>query len=343
VLPQQIVALARGLSWHRDGDTLHLDAPCPHQAVHATLADLTDEADELAARTLELADDLRESEADLLAAVPHRVTDRDLRPQRVADQVAYEVPLLRFHLAQTEVRDLLTGKQLYGGEPEPALRELYQNAMDACRYRAMRWSYLNSSGTRPADWSGRIVFTRGRDERGPYVECRDMSAEQLKQTFTRAGSRFERSKSFRKEQSRWLRHDPALDRRDRPDRPRVPAARRGVDPGRARRTRQSRRACPARRAGLTRPDSPGDHACRQGAAVCCVAGVAMAATAIAVARVTTETAPDHLVRITTTTGERCGEFMGSGPNGVTLKAEGGRSVVLPAHTVTSVAPVSACG
>ncbi|MDG9718268.1 hypothetical protein [Streptomyces sp. DH24] len=85
-----------------------------------------------------------------------------------------------------------------------------------------------------------------------------------------------------------------------------------------------------------------DKALRR-AAVCCVTGVAMAATAIAVAWATTETEPDHLVRITTTTGERCGEFMGSGPNGVTLKAEGGRSVVLPAHTVTSVAPVSACG
>ncbi|MFF5480626.1 caspase family protein [Streptomyces sp. NPDC012935] len=214
VLPQQVVALAHGLSWHRDGDALHLDAPSPHQAVHAVLAEVAGEADELVARTLELAHDLRESEAELLGALPLRVTDRDLRPQRVGNQDAYEVPLLRFHLAQTEVRELLMGEQLYGGEPELALREMYQNAMDACRYRAMRWAYLSSSCARPADWSGRIVFTQGRDERGLYVECRDngvgMSREQLKQTFTRAGSRFERSKSFRKEQSRWLRHDPAL-------------------------------------------------------------------------------------------------------------------------------------
>ncbi|MFF3331971.1 caspase family protein [Streptomyces sp. NPDC002888] len=214
VLPEQIVSMARGLSWHRDGNALHLDAPCPHQAVHAALTEIAEEADQLAARTWELAGEMRESEAALLAAVPHRITDRDLRPLRVGNQVAYEVPLLHFHLAQTEVRDLLMGEQLYGGEPELALREMYQNAMDACRYRAMRWDYLRSTGTRPADWSGRIVFTQGRDERGRYVECRDngvgMGAEQLKQTFTRAGSRFERSKSFRKEQSRWLRHDPAL-------------------------------------------------------------------------------------------------------------------------------------
>ncbi|MFE0535538.1 caspase family protein [Streptomyces nigra] len=214
VLPQQIVAIARGLSWHREGNSLHLDAPCPHQAVHAALTEVADEADRLAARTWELSGDLREAEADLLAGVPHRVTDRDLRPLQVGSQPVYEVPLLRFHLAQTEVRDLLMGEQLYGGEPELALRELYQNAMDACRYRAMRWDYLRGIGTRPAAWTGQIVFTQGRDERGAYVECRDngvgMSAEQLKQTFTRAGSRFERSTAFRKEQSRWLRHDPAL-------------------------------------------------------------------------------------------------------------------------------------
>ncbi|MER7407060.1 caspase family protein [Streptomyces sp. NPDC000070] len=214
VLPQQIVAMARGLSWHREGNALHLDAPCPHQAVHAALTELAHEADQLSAQTWELAGDLRESEVELLAAVPGRITDRDLRPLRVGPRAAYEVPLLRFHLAQTEVRDLLMGKQLYGGEPQLALRELYQNAMDACRYRAMRWDFLQRIGARPADWTGRISFTQGEDERGRYVECRDngvgMSAEQLKQTFTRAGSRFERSTAFRKEQSRWLRHDPAL-------------------------------------------------------------------------------------------------------------------------------------
>ncbi|MFG2605352.1 caspase family protein [Streptomyces sp. NPDC048514] len=214
VLPQQTVAMARGLSWHPDGNALHLDALCPHQAMHAALADVAEEADRLAAETERLAGDLREAEAALLSAVPGRVTDRDLRPLRLGSQPAYEVPLLRFHLAQTEVRDLLMGEQLYGGRPELALRELYQNAMDACRYRAMRREYLNRIASPPADWSGRIVFTQGRDERGRYVECRDngvgMSAEQLKQTFTRAGSRFERSRSFRQEQSRWLRHDPAL-------------------------------------------------------------------------------------------------------------------------------------
>ncbi|WP_256725298.1 HD domain-containing protein, partial [Streptomyces acidiscabies] len=205
VLPQQVVGVARELSWHREGGSLHLDALCPHQAVHAALAEVVEEADRVAGRVFR---------SGLLVDVPGRVTDRGLRPSRVGGRESYEVPLLRFHLAQTEVRDLLMGEQLYGGEPELALRELYQNAMDACRYRGMRWKYLDSVGAHPAAWSGRIVFTQGEDERGRYVECRDngvgMSAEQLKQTFTRAGSRFERSTSFRREQSKWLRHDPEL-------------------------------------------------------------------------------------------------------------------------------------
>ncbi|MGA4843069.1 HD domain-containing protein [Streptomyces sp. G45] len=217
VLPQEIVALVshpKLLSWQPEGTALHLDVPCPHQAVHAALIEVTEQADQLAAQVAVLAGTLPEQEAALLTAVPTRVTDRDLRASEPGGRAAYEVPLLRFHLAQTEVRELLMGEQLYGGEPQLALRELYQNAMDACRYRAMRWAYLQSAGPAPARWSGQISLTMGEDERGRYVECRDngvgMSAEQLKYTFTRAGSRFEQSKAFRREQSRWLRHDPAL-------------------------------------------------------------------------------------------------------------------------------------
>ncbi|MCX3062506.1 HD domain-containing protein [Streptomyces beihaiensis] len=214
IMPEQVVAVARELGWVREGDALHLDALCPHQALHAALNLVVERADELAEETTGLAAELPASEAELLAELPRRVTDRDLRPSRSAGLLAYEVPLLRFHLAQSEVRELLMGEQLYGGEPNLALRELYQNAMDACRYRETRWRYLRARGTVTGTWTGEITFTEGEDERGRYVECRDngvgMSAELLKHTFTRAGSRFERSKAFRREQARWLRHDPTL-------------------------------------------------------------------------------------------------------------------------------------
>ncbi|MBO1331697.1 caspase family protein [Streptomyces sp. VRA16 Mangrove soil] len=214
VMPGQVIGALRELGWAREGEVLHLDALCPHQAVHAALTAVVERADELAEETAGLAGDLPAPESALLACLPQRVTDRDVRPSLTAGRPSYEVPLLRFHLAQTEVRELLMGEQLYGGEPNLALRELYQNAMDACRYRAMRWRYLRSRGTDTGHWTGEITFSEGEDERGRYVECRDngvgMSAEQLKHTFTRAGSRFERSKTFRREQARWLRHDPAL-------------------------------------------------------------------------------------------------------------------------------------
>ncbi|WP_369239297.1 hypothetical protein AB5J56_36510 [Streptomyces sp. R21] len=82
------------------------------------------------------------------------------------------------------------------------------------------------------------------------------------------------------------------------------------------------------------------------ASVCCVAGVALAAAAVVVAWATTETPPDHLVRVTTTTGERCGEFVRSGRGGDVVlgfgEDENSRQVVLPARTVRSMKPVSSC-
>lgn len=212
--PAEVVATVRGsVHWSSDGLTLDMDALCPHQALHAGLEEAADRADRLAALTRKRAEELPESERALLARIPSRVTAGELRPRQVDGQKSYEVPLLRFQLAQNEVRELLMGKQLYGS-PDLALRELYQNAMDACRYRAMRWEYLRRTERHPADWTGRISIVQGEDDRGRYVECRDngvgMAWDQLINTFTRAGSRFEQSRGFRQEQAAWLRFDPTL-------------------------------------------------------------------------------------------------------------------------------------
>ncbi|WP_030560371.1 hypothetical protein [Streptomyces aureocirculatus] len=87
------------------------------------------------------------------------------------------------------------------------------------------------------------------------------------------------------------------------------------------------------------------------ASVCCVLGVACAAGAVGLAWATAESPGDGLVRVSTTSGERCGEFLGSGRGGVSLRAEGtgktdggkARRVTLPARTVISVTPVDGCG
>ncbi|WP_075736228.1 hypothetical protein [Streptomyces acidiscabies] len=80
------------------------------------------------------------------------------------------------------------------------------------------------------------------------------------------------------------------------------------------------------------------------AAACCLAGIALSATAVIVVWATTESdpAPTHLIRVTTTTGERCGEMLGAGPDGVRIKPGGGKETLLPAAQVTSVMPVANC-
>ena len=219
VLPREVVSVLRDAVWIFDDDrirvrSLHLDALCPHPAVHAALKAVVEEADELGHALREMARGLAAPEAALLTGLPERMTDRGLRPDEVHGQRAYEVPLLRFTLAQTEVRGLLMGEKLYEGQSSLAIRELYQNAMDACRYREMRVRYLGGFHRQSAPWTGAIRIETGEDVRGRYVECIDngvgMTIDQLSNTFTQAGRRFEQSRDFRREQAAWLRHDSSL-------------------------------------------------------------------------------------------------------------------------------------
>ncbi|EPJ40546.1 hypothetical protein STAFG_2417 [Streptomyces afghaniensis 772] len=219
VLPREVITVFRDAYWvpDRDGSAasyLHLDAVCPHPALHAALAAVVEDADDLGHLLRESARRLPQDEAELLRGLPARLSDHGLRPDRPDGTDAYDVPLARFSLAQTEIRRLLMGDKLYDGEPELALRELYQNAMDACRYREMRVRYLRDLGRDPVPWAGRIRIETGEDSRGRYVECVDngvgMTVDQLKNTFTRAGRRFDQSHAFRREQAAWLRHDSSL-------------------------------------------------------------------------------------------------------------------------------------
>ncbi|WP_371791267.1 caspase family protein [Streptomyces sp. NBC_01471] len=219
VVPCEVITVLRDALWDPDQEGgapsyLHLDAVCPHPAIHAALASVVEDADELGYSLRETAVRLPADEAVLLRGVPARLTDHRLRPEEQQGLDAYDVPLARFSLAQTEIRQLLMGEKLYDGNPALALRELYQNAMDACRYRDMRVRYLRGCGKEPRAWTGRIRIETGEDSHGRYVECVDngvgMTVDQLKSTFTRAGRRFDQSRSFRREQAAWLRHDRSL-------------------------------------------------------------------------------------------------------------------------------------
>ncbi|MEU6826834.1 caspase family protein [Streptomyces atriruber] len=215
LVPGQAIASVRGLRWARGQytRTVDLDLQCPHPAVHAALETLTGWADDAVQRVREHAGHAPDA---VLAHLPERVTCRRLRPEwdTQAKETLYGVPLMRFGLAEDEMRELLMGTQLYG-DPNLALRELYQNALDACRYRQARLRYGAADKKIPYTWEGEIVFRQGVDDDGrPYVECADngvgMGRDALRGTFSRAGRRFEQSREYRREQARWRRADENL-------------------------------------------------------------------------------------------------------------------------------------
>ncbi|MFY0535281.1 hypothetical protein [Nannocystis pusilla] len=102
------------------------------------------------------------------------------------------------------------GEQLYG-DASVALRELYQNALDALRYRQARHDFLRENGRiHPADqlWKGQIKITQTRDGAKTVITCSDngvgMGLEELTGAFARAGRRFRDLPAFAEEEAEWL-------------------------------------------------------------------------------------------------------------------------------------------
>lgn len=196
----------QGARWDPRGRTRVLTAACHHPAVG------------LALRQHAAALDTLLGAIDLHAgADPQLAPLQDLPVHATADQVhaaadergrpIYESTDLRFRLADDRIQELLMGEQLYGDQAL-AIRELYQNALDACRYRDARATYLRRRDPHVPAWSGRIDFRRGVDERGQaYLECRDngigMGERELREVFSYAGMRFADLPEFLDEQAAW--------------------------------------------------------------------------------------------------------------------------------------------
>lgn len=197
------------LRWRPNGTTFELTATCDHPALHAAFTALVDQANGALS-------DLRGLALDdgLTCGLPRRFTDARLRPEHYDGTPAYETPLQRFRLSDEKVRELLMGRQLYG-DPSLAIRELYQNSLDACRYRRTRRLYLERTRRPVVAWEGSIEFRQDEDEEGrAYIECVDngvgMSVEALMNTFANAGERFVHRQDFRYEQARWQDLDEPL-------------------------------------------------------------------------------------------------------------------------------------
>ena len=190
-----------------DRTTLRLEARCVHPATHLALREVCEAVQQqlqVAHRWSKKAGD----SAALIAVLPLSVSTDDLGPEIDTEgRPLYETPLLQFRLAHNEIRDLLMGARLYG-DPALAVRELYQNALDACRYRSLRARF------RGQPYQGKIRITQGVDNGRSYIECVDngvgMGRRELENTFSRAGRRFVTSTEFLWEQAEWLRVDDSL-------------------------------------------------------------------------------------------------------------------------------------
>ncbi|WP_141765329.1 wHTH domain-containing protein [Streptomyces malaysiensis] len=196
--PARLLATVRAASWRHHLDVLGLTAECDHPAAVAALTDHT-------LRVESLLRGIRQTAVPELGTLPvytnaDQVREGDaLSTPRSADRV------IRFRLDEERVQELLMGENLYR-DRSLAIRELYQNALDACRYRRAREQARNG----PDDdmYQGRIAFHQGIDEDGrPYLECRDngvgMNEIMLSEVFSQAGVRFTDLPRYQEERREW--------------------------------------------------------------------------------------------------------------------------------------------
>jgi hypothetical protein len=206
-----LLATLRGSDWRGTGLGRSLNASCDHPAVQIALREHATRTDAL------LRDINRGATAGPLRSLPP-YADADLvtlsgsTPRHLTGAV-------RFQLAEDRVQELLMGESLYG-DRELAVRELYQNALDALRHRDARTQYLRRTLPRPpqaaSDWTGEIAFGQGVDAHGRgYLQCRDngvgMGVGELVGAFAQGGARFVDLPEYAEEQADWSQLDPPVE------------------------------------------------------------------------------------------------------------------------------------
>ncbi|WP_231911195.1 MULTISPECIES: ATP-binding protein [Streptomyces] len=193
--------------WGGSRDLPVLRAECRHEAVVEGLREYTARADTVLhaiRRTV------RERVNQPMPDLPTRLSADGVVPSRgTFDGYA------RFRSDGRRVLDLAMGIELYK-DRDLAVRELYQNALDACRYRRARQECLDRT-TEPfgAPYTGRISFVQDTDEDGrAYLDCQDdgigMGEAELRGVFSHAGARFAEQLEFKLERARWESLDPPV-------------------------------------------------------------------------------------------------------------------------------------
>ncbi|MFD6477275.1 caspase family protein [Streptomyces anulatus] len=198
--------------WLPFDHSLRLSASCGHQAVMVALQEQAAYLDGLLHHA---STQVRTGGGDdaWLSALPHRASGDDVLPEKdpVTGAMKFLPVATRFGLDGTRVRDLLTGEQLYR-DRRLAVRELYQNAMDACAVRDAREQWRPP----PPDaepWKGEISISQGGSGNRLYLECVDngsgMDRDELLYAFAQGGARLSHLASFRQEQFEWEK-DPRI-------------------------------------------------------------------------------------------------------------------------------------
>ncbi|MEE1756094.1 wHTH domain-containing protein [Streptomyces sp. SP18CS02] len=177
------------------GGIVRLLAVCGHPALMAALQEQAKSLDALLCSDLDI--------RGKLPGLPSRASEKEVRPE---DGKFFPV-VTRFGLDGSRVRELLIGEQLYQ-DKNLAVRELYQNAMDACRVRDARVRALPPTVRRP-EWTGHIEIVQGVDGNRPYLECVDngsgMGRRELLGAFAQGGVRLAHLPSFQEEKLHWER------------------------------------------------------------------------------------------------------------------------------------------
>ncbi|MEE1938275.1 caspase family protein [Streptomyces sp. TRM 70361] len=202
----------RSSQWTPSGVGRVLNAVCGHPAVEIALHDHAGRVDCLLRDISRAASGRTAPLAPLSGLPPYANADRVRLNGSTPEELSAGI---RFHLAEDRVQELLMGEELYG-DRGLAVRELYQNALDACRHREARTAYLRRTGRELPEWKGLIEFTQGTDEDGrPYLECRDngvgMGVNELSRTFSQGGARFVDLPEYVEEAAQWAELDPPVE------------------------------------------------------------------------------------------------------------------------------------
>lgn len=188
--PAEALTTLGSARWHDRGRVLQLDLACPSAVLDHELRRVCSELSTRLLRETQPGRPFADTESMPVAAVPAR-----LRPRRGAG--GYRLPHVAFTVSTADMHGLLMGSNFYGDEML-AVREAYQNAEDACRYRAR---HDGQRGLPPE-----IAFEISSVDDGLILDCLDngvgMSDHELRSAFARVGGRFRDLPEFLEEEQR---------------------------------------------------------------------------------------------------------------------------------------------